>query len=251
MTPLLETVGLTRRFGGLEAVRGVDFRVARGELRAIIGPNGAGKTTFFNLISGRDRVTSGTIRFKGRDITRLPAHRVARLGIARTLQVTSVFPALTVWDNLWVAAESRRRVLNPFGSVARDSGSARRVDEVAGAIGLGDRLSEMAGNLSHGDQRLLEIGLALCTDPELLLLDEPTAGLSQKEVPQVVAAIRGLAGRLTILIVEHRMGVVMDLASRITVLDRGSVFAEGSPDEIMSHAGVQEIYLGRRAYARA
>jgi branched-chain amino acid transport system ATP-binding protein len=242
---LLETRGLTRAFGGLTAVDRVDFSLRRGELCAIIGPNGAGKTTFFNLISGLLRPTTGQVLFQGRDITGLASHRVARCGIARTLQVTSVFGGMTVRENLWIAAQRRRRFYNPFLPASRLADVQVRVGEVVSRLGLEAIADEVAANLSHGHQRLVEMGIAIATDPHLLLLDEPTSGLTAEESGQVAAIVKELSRLCTVLLVEHNMDVVMGIADRVTVLAEGRVLAEGSPEAISRNAGVQDVYLGR------
>ncbi len=243
---LLETRGLSKAFGGLMAVDRVDFALAREELRAVIGPNGAGKTTFFNLISGLLRPTAGHILFRGEDITGLPSHRVARTGIARTLQMTSIFAGMTVRENIWMAAQRRRRFYNPLMPASRMADVRQRVDEVLGLLRLVDIADEVAANLSHGHQRLIEIGIAISTNPQLLLLDEPTSGLSAEESAEVAALVKHLRRLCTIILVEHKMDVVMGIADRVTVFAEGRVFAEGSPEEISNHRGVQEIYLGAR-----
>ncbi|MGH7332140.1 MAG: ABC transporter ATP-binding protein [Candidatus Rokuibacteriota bacterium] len=241
--PILETRGLTRAFGGLLAVNGVDFAVPEGEIRAVIGPNGAGKTTFFNLISGVLPPTSGQICFRGEDITGLPAHRISQKGIARTVQITSIFPTLTVTENIWLGAQSRGR-LHPLASPAKMRAVRRQVEEVIALAGLHEQAGAEAAELSHGDQRLLEIALALSTQPRLLLLDEPTAGLSAKETRDMVRVVKQLSSRQTIVIVEHDMDVVMELADVITVLHMGKVLAEGPPPATRSNPLVQEVYLG-------
>jgi len=242
--PLLKTEGLTKSFGGLTAVAGVDFALAPGELRAVIGPNGAGKTTFFNLLTGLLPPSAGRIFFRGEDITGLPPHRVARKGISRTLQVTSLFPGLTVFENVWAAAQSRRRFFNPFVHASSLRDVDRKTHEVLDLIGLKDKRDELVSNLSHGDQRLLEIGLALSTSPSLLLLDEPTAGLGPQETAEVARTIKAFAKGTTIIIVEHDMDVVMSLADTITVFDQGRILLEGPPDAIRRSEKVREVYLG-------
>ncbi len=241
---LLRTEQLTKEFGGLRVLDGVDFALQPGELRAVIGPNGAGKTTFFNLITGLLSPTAGRIFFRGEDITGLPPHRVARKGVGRTLQVTSLFPGLSVFDNIWIGAQSRRRFFNPFVHFSSLREVERRTNEILELIGLRDKHHETAANLSHGDQRLLEIGLALSRDPSMLLLDEPTAGLGIQETVEIAKTIRGLAGGTTIIIVEHDMDVVMSVADTITVLDQGRIIAEGPPQAIRESERVRKVYLG-------
>lgn len=231
---LLEARGLTRHFGGLKAVDGVDFDLAAGEVHALIGPNGAGKTTFVSLLSGRVPVQAGSIRFQGRDITGLPAHRRVRAGIAYTFQITQIFANLTVFDNVALAVQSR--------------GGARRLrDGVQAAlarVGLEDWADQVAGTLSYGHQRLLEIAMGLALGPKLLILDEPTQGLAAGEIEGFKRLVAGLVPEVTVLLIEHNMEVVMDLADRITVLNFGQVLASGTPDEVRADPMVQAAYLG-------
>ncbi len=229
---LLEARGLTRHFGGLKAVDGVDFELAPGEVHALIGPNGAGKTTLVGLLSGRIPVQAGTIRFDGHDITRLPAHARVRRGIAYTFQITSIYPRLTVWDNVALAAQGRG--LSP----------RRTVPRALARVGLSQRAGEIAGYLSYGHQRVLEIAMGLVQAPKLLILDEPTQGLAADEIAHFVMLVRSLQPATSVLLIEHNIGVVMDLASRITVLNAGKVLASGSPQAIRADAAVQAVYLG-------
>jgi branched-chain amino acid transport system ATP-binding protein len=224
-------------------VNGVDFQVRRGELRAVIGPNGAGKTTFFNMLTGVLPPSRGRIVFKGRDITRLPAHAVSRLGIARSYQVTNIFGDLTVFENVRVAAQSRTTTYTFWKDAERLHEAGRRADEILHLLGLDAKRGLPAAALSHGEQRYLEIGIALATEPEFLLLDEPTAGMSPEETRQTAAFIRTLAGQVTIVLVEHDMEVVMGISDRITVLNYGQVLAEGTPKEIREHPDVRRVYL--------
>jgi branched-chain amino acid transport system ATP-binding protein len=240
---LLESQGLTKIFGGLVAVNGVDFHVRRGELRAVIGPNGAGKTTFFNMLTGVLAATRGRILFKGRDITRLPAHAVSRLGIARSYQITNIFGDLTVFENVRVAAQSRVTHYRFWGNADRLAAVNARADELLSFLGLDAKRDVRGAELSHGEQRYLEIGIALATDPDFLLLDEPTAGMSPEETQRTAAFVRALAGRVTIVLVEHDMEVVMGISDRITVLNYGQVLAEGTPAEIRDNAEVRRVYL--------
>jgi ABC-type branched-subunit amino acid transport system ATPase component len=240
---LLESVGLTRTFGGLTAVNQVDFQVRPGELRSVIGPNGAGKTTFFNLLTGVLPPSGGRIRFKGRDITGLPAHAVSRLGIARSYQVTNIFGDLTVFENVRIAAQSRVTHYRFWGRAESLREVNERAEEILRHLGLAAKRHALARELSHGEQRYLEIGIALATDPDFLLLDEPTAGMSPDETQRTAAFVRRLAGHLTIVVVEHDMEVVMGISDRITVLNYGQILAEGTPAEIRDNADVRRVYL--------
>ena len=239
MTPLLTTRGLSRRFGGLKAVDGVDFAVMPGEIRAIIGPNGAGKTTFVSLVCGRIAPSAGRIAFDGADITGLPAHRRVRLGIAYTFQITSIFPDLSVYDNVALPVQSR------LGD--GDGGVRAGVMRALERTGLADRAHATAGQLAYGHQRLLEVAMGLALKPRLLILDEPTQGLSDGEIEDFATLVREVAQDATVLLIEHNMPLVMQLAQRITVLDAGKILAEGTPDEIRANTAVQEAYLGTAA----
>ncbi|HSE92752.1 MAG TPA: branched-chain amino acid ABC transporter ATP-binding protein/permease [Methylomirabilota bacterium] len=240
---VLESYGLTKEFGGLVAVNAVDFRVRPGELRAVIGPNGAGKTTFFNMLTGVLPPSRGRIVFKGRDITRLPAHAVSRLGIARSYQVTNIFADLSVFENIRIAAQSRVTHYRFWRDAERLVDVRRRAEEILALLALDAKRDLPAAALSHGEQRYLEIGIALATDPDFLLLDEPTAGMSPDETGRTAAFVRKLAGRLTIVLVEHDMEVVMGISDRITVLNYGQVLAEGTPAEIRENPEVRRVYL--------
>jgi len=240
---LLRTEDLTRQFGGLTAVNKVSVTIRRGEIRAIIGPNGAGKSTFFNCLTGVIRPTSGRILFDGEDITGLPPHRISQKAIARSYQITNILPGATVLENVRIAAQSRRHSWSMLRHHRAFADVIARAREVLDAVGLADKEAELAANLSHGEQRNLEIGIALATEPKLLCLDEPTAGMSVAETHQTVELIRRIARDLTIMIVEHDMEVVMGLAGTITVLHYGEVLAEGTPAEIQANARVQEVYL--------
>jgi branched-chain amino acid transport system ATP-binding protein len=232
---LLETRGLTRRFGGLAAVDGVDFTLAPGEIRALIGPNGAGKTTFVGLICGRIAPDAGTICFEGRDITRLPAHARVGLGIAYTFQITSIYPRLSVFDNVALAVQRH-------GPRGRALDTATRA--ALSRVGLEDQADATAGTLAYGHQRLLEIAMGLALAPRLLILDEPTQGLAPGEIAAFTRLVRAVAGEATVLLIEHNMELVMDLAHRITVLEAGRVLAEGTPADIRADRAVQAAYLG-------
>ena len=230
---LLAARGLTRHFGGLKAVDAVDFDLRQGEIHALIGPNGAGKTTFVSLLSGRVPLQSGTISFAGQDITHLPAHARVRRGIAYTFQITSIYPRLTVFDNVGLAVQSH-------GS--RDP--AADVRSALARVGLAGRETTPAGVLSYGHQRLLELAMGLALRPKLLILDEPTQGLAQAEIEQFKSLMRGLIPATTVLLIEHNIDVVMDLAHRISVLNLGTRLALGTPAEIRANAAVQAAYLG-------
>jgi branched-chain amino acid transport system ATP-binding protein len=242
---VLETTNLTKAFGGLVAVDDVNFKLNEGELRGIIGPNGAGKTTLFYLVIGYLKPTSGKIFFYGKDITGLPPHVISQMGIASTFQLTNIFPGMTVLENIWVGVHSRsKRRWHPFIQARSLTTTTSRAEELCKLVGLGDKMNEVAANLSHGDRRLLEIAIALSSDPTLLLLDEPTAGMSPKEAENVVEVIGKLSQTKTIILIEHNVDVVLRLAETITVLDKGRVIAEGPPDEISANEDVQRIYLG-------
>ena len=247
MAPILETRALCRDFGALRAVADVDFAVESGELRAIIGPNGAGKTSFFHLISGVIRPTGGQVFFRGEDISGLPAPARCRRGISRTFQITSIFPELSVLENVRIAIQLKAggnfRLLGGRSLLSSTESQARASLEF---LGLLDRADLPASTLPHGDQRLVEIAMALAQRPELLLVDEPTQGLSPEDTAAAVAVIRQIAREraLTILLVEHDMDVVFNLADRISVLHLGQLIAEGSPAEIRANVEVQKAYLG-------
>jgi branched-chain amino acid transport system ATP-binding protein len=229
MTVLLETRGLSKSFGGLKAVSDVNFAIEKGEVRAVIGPNGAGKTTFVSLISGRIAPSAGTILFEGADVTALPAFRRVQKGIAYTFQITSIYANLSVAENVALAAHE------PGG---------RSSLEPLERVGLADRASQIAGTLAYGHQRLLEVAMGLALKPKLLILDEPTQGLSDAEIDNFIALVREVAKDATVLLIEHNMPLVMQLAHRITVLDRGAILAEGTPEDIRANAAVQAAYLG-------
>jgi len=241
--PLLRTEGLTVHFGGLSALNNVSIAVQAGELRAIIGPNGAGKSTFFNCVTGVIHPTAGRIIFAGEDIAGLPPHRIAQRAIARSYQITNILPGATVLENVRIAAQARHHAWSLLRHYRSYTDVIDRARAVLEAVGLHQDEDELAANLSHGAQRNLEIGVALATEPKLLCLDEPTAGMSLTETHATVALIRRIAPNLTILIVEHDMDVVMDLAHIITVLHYGEVLAEGTPAEIQANPRVQEVYL--------
>jgi branched-chain amino acid transport system ATP-binding protein len=240
---ILSTEDLTIRFGGLTALDNVNFELTRGEIRAVIGPNGAGKSTFFNCLTGVLRPSSGHIRFNGEDITGLSPDRISRKGIARSYQITNVLPNATALENVRIAAQSRRHSWNLLTHYRSYGDIVEKAEMVLDQVSLRDKRDELAANLSHGDQRNLEIGIALATEPQLLCLDEPTAGMSAAETRDTMELVRRIAKDLTILIVEHDMQVVMELAQRITVLNYGAILAEGTPVEIQENPKVLEVYL--------
>jgi branched-chain amino acid transport system ATP-binding protein len=242
--PILSTEGLSVRFGGLSALDNIDFAVAPNELRAIIGPNGAGKSTFFNCLTGVLLPSSGRIRFNGEDITGLSPDRVSQKGIARSYQITNILPNATTLENARIAAQSRRHGWSLLTHHRAYRDIIEKAEAALAAVGLLGKAGELAANLSHGEQRNLEIGIALATEPTLLCLDEPTAGMSAAETHQTMELVRRIARNLTILIVEHDMQVVMELAHRITVLHYGRILAEGTPAEIQRNQKVLEVYLG-------
>jgi branched-chain amino acid transport system ATP-binding protein len=247
---VLEVNHVSKRFGSLVAVRDVSLTVAKGELRAIIGPNGAGKTTFFNLISGFFPPTTGTILFDGRDVTAVPAHRRVALGMARTFQITEIFPELTVFENVRISTEAAYG-LGLRAWVSRDEKArvVSRVEETLKLAGLEGKAGRLVGELAHGDQRVAEIAMALALRPHLLLLDEPTAGMGDQETYDITQLVRRLHrdNNFTIVLIEHDMRVVFHLADRISVLDQGKLLAEGTPQEIAANESVQAAYLGKTA----
>lgn len=232
----LSTRGLTKNFGGLAAVRDVDFDLAEGEIRALIGPNGAGKTTLVGMLCGRHRATAGTITFLGQEVTHLPAHRRIVLGMAYTFQITSIFSRLTLHENVALAVRRRHSSDGP----AVESEVMVALEQV----GLADRARQVAGDLSYGHQRLLEIAMGLGQRPRLLILDEPTQGLADGEIANFLKLIRDISDETTILLIEHNMDVVMQAAERITVMNFGQILAEGTPEEIRNDRAVQAAYLG-------
>jgi branched-chain amino acid transport system ATP-binding protein len=240
---VLRTEGLTIRFGGLTALNKVNLDIQRGEIRAIIGPNGAGKSTFFNCVTGVLRPTSGRILLNGADITGLPPNLISRAGIARSYQITNILPNATTLENVRIAAQSRRHGWNMLRNYREFRDIIEKAEAVLASVGLASKADELASNLSHGEQRNLEIGIALATEPQLLCLDEPTAGMSAAETQDIMQLVRRIAQDLTILIVEHDMPLVMELADRITVLHYGQVLADGPPAEIQNNPRVQEVYL--------
>jgi branched-chain amino acid transport system ATP-binding protein len=243
--PVLRVRGLTRRFGGVVAVGDVELGIAPGERRAVLGPNGAGKSTLFNLIAGADTPTSGSIELFGADVTRLGARQRTRMGLSRTFQTSRLLTGLTVEDNLYLAAVGvaggRLRLLR----TGRDRAAREQARRTAESVGMTDRLATLAGDLSHGEQRQLEIGLALVAEPRMLLLDEPAAGLSRSERQLLTALLLSLDRDVTLLLIEHDMDVALTVAERVTMMHDGVVIVEGTPAEIRADQRVHDLYLGK------
>jgi branched-chain amino acid transport system ATP-binding protein len=240
---ILKTEDLSVQFGGLAALSHVNFAVERGRTHAIIGPNGAGKSTFFNCLTGVLTPTGGRIVFNGEDITSLPSNTISQLGVARSYQITNIMPNASVMENVRIAAQSRRHGWNMFAHHTAFADINAKAEAALAAVRLADKADELAANLSHGAQRNLEIGIALATEPQLLCLDEPTAGMSAAETRETMHLVKEIGRNVTILIVEHDMEVVMELCDHITVLHYGEVLAEGTPEEIQQNPKVLEVYL--------
>ena len=247
MGAILETRDIRKQFGALVAVDDVSLAIESGSLHSIIGPNGAGKTTFFNVVSGTLEPTSGSVRFKGEDITGLPMHRTIHRGIGRSFQITNIFPNLTVFENIRLAAQALSgHSFRIMRSHTRFDDDIERARDVLGQVGLARRADVPARTLPHGDQRKLELGMILAPDPEVLMLDEPTAGMAAEQVPELLDLIQSVQaqGDKTVVLVEHNMNVVMRVSDRITVMHQGRVLAEGTPAEISANEEVQTAYLG-------
>ncbi|MDR7482913.1 MAG: ABC transporter ATP-binding protein [Armatimonadota bacterium] len=244
-TPVLAVEGLSRWFGALPAVHGVRLALRPGEVRGIIGPNGAGKSTLLRLIAGELRPTSGRVLFRGEEITGWPMHRVARRGIVKSFQITQVFPNLTCLENVRIVTQGPARSWNFWQDARGDRRALHRAEELLARVGLWAQRDLPAYALSHGAQRHLEVAMALAAQPQVLLLDEPTAGMSAEEIRSTMELLRAIGQERTLVIVEHRMPVIMGLCERITVLHFGRVLAEGTPAEIQASEEVQAVYLGR------
>ncbi|MBP1742451.1 MAG: amino acid transporter ATP-binding protein [Deltaproteobacteria bacterium] len=243
--PILHLDGVTKNFGGLQALKDVNLRIEAGDLRGIIGPNGAGKTTLFNVVTGEFKPSAGKVFLRGEDISGLPPYAICRKGLSRTFQLTRIFPEMTVYDSIWAGANSKaRHPWNPVSRAHRLEHIERETLEICKLIGLEEKKDELAVNLSYGDQKVLEMAMALSTKPSVLLLDEPTQGVGGKEVDTIVEVVKKLSEKMTIVLIEHTIDVVMQLCRTVTVLTEGQVFAEGTPEEISANREVQRVYLG-------
>ncbi len=248
---ILRTQGVGKTFGAFRALRDVSVAFPVGRLTSIIGPNGAGKSTFFNVISGALPPSEGRVLFEGRDITGLPQHMLARLGISKSYQITTLFPQLTALENVRIAAQALASRFGMWRSRSALAGLVEEAGALLGGVGLGRRMGVPAAGLSHGEQRALEIAVALASRPRLLLLDEPTAGMSPEETRGIMELIVRLASERTVVLVEHKMKLVMNISDRIVVLHHGEVLAEGTPDEIRANDEVKRVYLGQGRPAAA
>lgn len=245
---ILKTTGVGKRFGGFTALKDITAEFRTGAITSIIGPNGAGKSTYFNLLSGAFPPSSGTVEFEGKDVTGLPQHAFAHMGIAKSFQITTVFPQLSTHENIRVAAQalvSRFDIWRPRTGLRE---LAEKADHLLERVGLAEHRGRAAGTLAHGQQRALEIGMALAADPRLLLLDEPTAGMSPEETRTMMDLIVRLAGERTVILVEHKMKLVMGISDRLLVLHHGELLAEGTPDDIRRNETVKRVYLGQREH---
>lgn len=245
---LLETRGLTKRFGQFTANEDIAVGFPKGRLTAIIGPNGAGKSTFFNMVSGAFAPSAGTISFEGRDITGLAAHRFARTGIAKSFQVTNLFPGLSLLENVRIAVQALESSFDLWRSRSSRAEWVEKAERLLLRVGLQDKRGFRVDRLSHGEQRALEIAVALAADPKLLLLDEPTAGMSPEETKTIMGLILELVQERTVALVEHKMKLVMGVSDRIVVLHQGRLLAQGSPDDIRANDEVRRVYLGKGAH---
>ena len=237
--PVLQTVGLEKRFGGVHAIAGVDFSLAEGELRCLIGPNGAGKSTFFKMVTGQIAPTAGRIVFAGTDITRAAAHEIGRLGIGIKNQVPDVFDGLTVRENLWLAARRGNAI----------AATRQIIDDLMQRLQLGDIAQRLVGELAHGQRQWVEIGMVLARQPRLVLLDEPSAGMSAEETSRTAALIREVNKTTTMIVVEHDMQFIRQIATKVTVFHQGRILVEDVFDRIMTNTAVRDVYLGRQAAA--
>lgn len=244
--PILEIENLSKAFGSLRAVDEIDLKIPRHSLVSVIGPNGAGKTTLFNLITGKHDPTSGRILFRQDPIEGLDEYQIARRGISRSYQITNFYPKLTVKENVRLAAQAQRvSLIDQLRHHEHLEGVQKRTEAILERIDLRERANEAARTLSHGQQRHLEVGIALGSDPEILLLDEPTAGMSTEETTDIKQLIQNLAGKLTLLMIEHDMEIVMDISNQIAVMNDGALVVKGTPEEVKQNERVQNVYLRR------
>nr|WP_250811206.1 ABC transporter ATP-binding protein [Neorhizobium tomejilense] len=243
--PIMSVTNIGKQFGGLVALKDVTADFQEGQITAIIGPNGAGKSTFFNILSGALKPSSGTLRFRGTDMAGVPQHDYVHRGIARSYQITTIFPNLSVLENVRVAAQAFRSRMNIWADRRTDRDSQDRASAMLASVGLSARAAIPAKFLAHGQQRALEIAIALVADPALLLLDEPTAGMGPEETREMVALIEKLAAQRTILLVEHKMKMILGLSDRVLVLHHGQLLADGTPKEIQANPEVRRVYLGQ------
>jgi branched-chain amino acid transport system ATP-binding protein len=245
---ILRTAGVGKSFGKFVALKDITAEFRRGAITSIIGPNGAGKSTYFNLLSGAFPPSSGRVEFEGRDVTGLAQHRFAHMGVAKSFQITNVFPQLSTHENIRVAAQAQVAAYDIWRPRARLTELAAEADAILERVGLWERRDRVAGTLAHGEQRALEIGMALASRPRLLLLDEPTAGMSPEETRVMMDLIVKLASERTVILVEHKMKLVMGISDRLLVLHHGELLAEGSPDDIRRNETVKRVYLGQREH---
>jgi branched-chain amino acid transport system ATP-binding protein len=247
-TPILRTRGVGKTFGKFVALNNISAQFTKGAITSIIGPNGAGKSTYFNLLSGALRPTSGSVEFEGRDVTGIPQHRFAHMGIAKSFQITNVFPQLSTRENIRIGLQALVSRYNMWRPRARLGELAEGADELLSLVGLWESRERAAKTLAHGEQRALEIGMALASRPRLLLLDEPTAGMSPEETRTMMDLIVKLASERTVILVEHKMKLVLGISDRILVLHHGELLAEGTPQEVRRNEAVKRVYLGQREH---
>ena len=245
---ILRTEGVGKQFGKFTALKNITAEFRRGAITSIIGPNGAGKSTYFNLLSGAFAPSSGRVFFEGRDVTSLPQHKFAHMGIAKSFQITNVFPQLSTHENVRVALQALVSRYDIWRPRARHTELVTEADELLNRVGLWTHRDRLAGTLAHGEQRALEIGMALASRPRLLLLDEPTAGMSPEETRVMMDLIVRLAQERTVILVEHKMKLVMGISDRLLVLHHGELLAEGTPDDIRRNETVKRVYLGQREH---
>ncbi|MEQ1407065.1 ABC transporter ATP-binding protein [Neorhizobium sp. Rsf11] len=243
--PIMSVANVGKQFGGLIALKGITADFKEGQITAIIGPNGAGKSTFFNILSGALKPSSGTLKFRGADMAGVPQHDYVHRGIARSYQITNIFPNLAVLENVRVAAQAFRSRMNIWTNRGVYEDIEEKASATLAAVGLSGRAGTLAKFLAHGQQRALEIAIALVADPALLLLDEPTAGMGPEETREMVALIEKLAADRTILLVEHKMKMILGLSDRVIVLHHGELLADGTPEEIRANGEVRRVYLGQ------